>query len=69
MPRSIPSTTGISTGYTENYEGMKQFEKVDEEDYQAYMEFKKDNFKNIQDPIFIANKGISDPPNISSDEE
>ncbi|CAI8496334.1 unnamed protein product [Hanseniaspora opuntiae] len=69
MPRSIPSTTGISTGYTGNYEGMKQFEKVDEEDYQAYMEFKKDNFKNIQDPIFIANKGMSDPPNISSDEE
>lgn len=69
MPRSIPSTTGISTGYTENYEDMKQFEKVDEEDYQAYMEFKEDNFKSTQDPIFIANKGLSDPPNISSDEE
>ncbi|KAL6933221.1 hypothetical protein ACO0R3_002322 [Hanseniaspora guilliermondii] len=69
MPRSVPSTTWISTGYAENYDGLEIFEKVDEEDYQAYMEFKKDNYKNNNDPIFIANKGMTDPPNISSDEE
>lgn len=69
MPRSIPSTTGRSTGLTDNYEDMHRFEKLDEEDYQNYIEFKKDSFKNAQDPIFIANQRMTDPPNISSDEE
>ena len=48
---------------------MYKFEKLDEEDYQNYIEFKKESFKNAQDPIFIANQRMTDPPNFSSDEE
>ncbi|KAF0277095.1 hypothetical protein FOG50_02051 [Hanseniaspora uvarum] len=69
LPRSVPSTTGLSAGFTDNYEDIQRFEKLDEQDYLNYIDFKKDSFKPIQDPIFIANQRMTDPPNISSDEE
>lgn len=70
FPRSIPSTTNMSSDcFHNNYTEDTDDNLVSSKDAEIYLDLRKQaNFTPLH-PIFIANKDISGPPMLSSDDE
>ena len=70
FPRSIPSTTGLSTSFNpQTYTEDTGTNIIDANDVKMYLDMKDQKPFIPVHPIFIANQGISGPPQLSSDEE
>ncbi|XBW37447.1 hypothetical protein QEN19_003028 [Hanseniaspora menglaensis] len=69
FPKSIPSSIGISTGFHSNeYMDKSDNNILYQCDIKQYLNMKEQSFSHVH-PIFIANQGMSEPPQLSSDED